>query len=158
MGLLRGGRVGGGEAAPEELMAALRRLAGRLLREGLGVCSVVLFGSYARGEWLRDSDVDLLVVAEGFRGRPFYEREYIVLRLWDGGWPLEPWCYTPEEVLEVLRGRPRMNVVDALEHGVVVCDDGFWRMLGGLTWLGPTGGGLAVASYSVSPKASWLQG
>ena len=106
----------------------LGRLAERL-SPLIGLRSLVLFGSVARGLALRESDVDVLVVAEGFRGLPFYEREYIVLRSYTGSLALEPWCYTPEEAWRALLERPRIDVVDALEYGVVVFDGGFWEKL-----------------------------
>ncbi len=106
----------------------LRGFADRVSRV-LGLRSLVVFGSYARGEALRDSDVDVIVVAEAFRGLYFYEREYMVHRLYRGSLPLEPWCYTPEEVVESLEQRPRLDIVDAVDYGVVVYDDGFWEEL-----------------------------
>jgi len=46
----------------------LRRYCNLLLeRFGERLESLVLFGSVARGDWKKDSDVDLLVVAEGFQ-------------------------------------------------------------------------------------------
>jgi hypothetical protein len=95
----------------------------------LGLRSLVLFGSWARGSQLAESDVDVIVVAEGFDGLPFYEREYLVLKVWRGTEPLEPWCYTPREAWKGVFERPRLDLIDALEHGVVVYDDGFWRSL-----------------------------
>ena len=111
----------------EGVTGALRRLASRL--ERLGLRSLVLFGSRARGDSLAESDVDVIVVAEAFRGLPFYETEYLVLREWDSPEPLEPWCYTPEEARAGALERPRLDIVDALERGVVVYDDGFWEAL-----------------------------
>jgi len=35
---------------------------------------VVLFGSVARGDWRRDSDIDLMVVVDGWEGKPVWER------------------------------------------------------------------------------------
>ena len=109
-----------------ELRDFARRVSGRL-----GLRSMVVFGSYARGTQLRESDVDVLIVAEAFEGLPFYEREYMVLKLYKGSLPLEPWCYTPREVLEALERRPRIDLADALTRGVVVYDDGFWSMIRG---------------------------
>lgn len=43
-----------------------------LLEERL--VSVMLFGSVARGDWDRNSDIDVLVVAQGWEGRPVWER------------------------------------------------------------------------------------
>ncbi len=112
-----------GQEDAEKLVMELRRLAERL--KGYGLRSMVLFGSRARMKHLRESDVDVLIVAEGFEGLPFYEREYIVQKLWSQEYPLEPWCYTPRELLEAVE-KPRIDVVDALDYGIVVYDDGFW--------------------------------
>ena len=115
-----------GEAvARRRVVEMLRVLAERLRVYGLR--SLVLTGSYARGEQLRDSDIDAIIVAEAFEGLPFYEREYLVLREWSYPDPLEPWCYTSREVLEHVFRRPRIDLIDALEYGIVVYDDGFWR-------------------------------
>jgi len=117
--------VGEGGDCLKGLRGGLERLARSI--SDLGLHSLVVFGSRARGDCLRDSDIDVLVVAEGFEGRPFYEREYLVLERYRGGLPVEPWCYTPKEVLGALEGRPRLDVLDALEYGVVIVDDGFWE-------------------------------
>ncbi|MGC8849000.1 MAG: nucleotidyltransferase domain-containing protein [Candidatus Bathyarchaeia archaeon] len=45
---------------------------GKLLGDRL--VSVMLFGSVARGEWDRDSDIDILVIVEGWNGAPVWER------------------------------------------------------------------------------------
>ena len=120
MGARKAQRIG-------EIVGELRRLAEKLKVYKLR--SLVLFGSYARGEQLAESDVDLIVVAEGFNGLPFYEREYLVYKMYSGKLPLEAWCYTPREVLEALQGRPRIDIIDALENGIVIYDDGFWTSL-----------------------------
>ncbi len=112
----------------EAVIKALRELAQRLLESGIGLRAAVLFGSYARGDELAESDVDVLVVADGFRGMKFFEREYLVLSLWKyHNIALEPWCYTPEEILEALNKANRLDVVDAYLYGMVVYGDGFWR-------------------------------
>ncbi len=45
---------------------------GKLLGDRL--VSVMLFGSVARGEWDRDSDIDILVIVEGWNSAPVWER------------------------------------------------------------------------------------
>lgn len=84
---------GGDEA---ELLAELSRFREALARE-FGPCRLILFGSRARGDHLRTSDVDLIIISEGFAGMNFLKRMRHVLALWDGDIPLEPLCYTPEE-------------------------------------------------------------
>lgn len=110
-----------------DLLQELRRLSIQLLP--LGLRTLVVFGSRVRGDYLRDSDVDVLIVADTFRGLSFYEREYIVSKKWLYSIPLEAWCYTPEEVEKNLFERPRIDIVDAIENGLVVYDDGFWSRL-----------------------------
>ncbi|HRU06417.1 MAG TPA: nucleotidyltransferase domain-containing protein [Candidatus Brocadiia bacterium] len=46
----------------------------RLARQAVRVSRLILFGSHARGQATADSDVDLLVVSEDFRGRDAFER------------------------------------------------------------------------------------
>jgi hypothetical protein len=75
----------------------------------------VLFGSRARGDELRESDYDMLLVSAGFHGLPFTERIAEVLDLWELPEGLEPLCYTPEEFE---RKRSEIGIVaEALREG-----------------------------------------
>ena len=58
---------------------------------------VLLFGSRARGDHLKESDIDLLVVAKSFKKISFRERMIQAYGLWDKKTDLEQICYTPEE-------------------------------------------------------------
>ena len=65
-----------------------------------------LFGSYAKGTWLKSSDVDLVVVSEDFRGMRFLERLDMINELqWKA--QIRPFVevipLTPEEFEERLR-------------------------------------------------------
>lgn len=64
------------ERIPHALYAPLIKRFCEKLCEAFGdrLVSVVLFGSVARGDWGRDSDIDLLVVAEGWEGKAAWER------------------------------------------------------------------------------------
>lgn len=64
--------------------------------------STILFGSRARGDYLEESDYDIMIVAKSFRGIHFLERMELVYELWDDKRRLDVVCYTPEE-LEVKR-------------------------------------------------------
>lgn len=57
----------------------------------------ILFGSRARGDWLRESDWDLLLISPDFEGVAFSERIRTVLNHWSGPADLEVLCYTPAE-------------------------------------------------------------
>jgi len=59
---------------------------------------MILFGSRARGDHLRTSDVDLIVVSPDFVDMPFLKRIREVVALWEGDLDLEVLPYTPEEL------------------------------------------------------------
>ena len=77
---------------------------------------VLVFGSRARGDALAESDLDLLVVSERFRGVPFVERASRLLTDLDLDIPAEVLCYTPEELAR--KGQELGIVSLALEEGL----------------------------------------
>lgn len=94
-----------------ELIAEIRAFLRRL-----GATEAVLFGSRARGEELRNSDVDLIVISSTFAGRPFPERLRLLHEQWTLPLFLEGLPYTPEEVEELRHTRG--IVARALEEGI----------------------------------------
>jgi len=58
---------------------------------------IVLFGSRARGDELKKSDFDILVVSQKFEGVHFLERIFMLYKLWDYDYDLDILGYTPEE-------------------------------------------------------------
>jgi len=107
------------------LADALRRILGSRL------VSIVVYGSVARGEAGRDSDIDLLVVAEGLpkswmrRQDVFEEAESLISGLveeaWSRGFHMDftPILLTPEEA-----GKHRPIYLDMLYDAVIVYDKG----------------------------------
>jgi len=93
----------------------------KAIRERIPDARVILFGSRARGDALKDSDIDLIVVSKVFEGMHFTDRASYVLRiLWEAD-TLPPvdvdlLCYTPEEFEE--RRREISIVREALLYGV----------------------------------------
>ena len=78
---------------------------------------VILYGSYARGDYNALSDLDLIVIKD--TDRVFTDRIGDVLALCHGKIPLEPLVYTPSEVARMLaRGNDFLET--ALREGVVV--------------------------------------
>ncbi|MGB9758075.1 MAG: nucleotidyltransferase domain-containing protein [Candidatus Bipolaricaulaceae bacterium] len=61
---------------------------------------MILFGSRARGEELRHSDYDLVLVSPAFQGMPYPERIGALLGLWTMDVGLEPIALTPGEFVE----------------------------------------------------------
>jgi len=83
-------------------MGELEDRIGRFLQkasERVHLDRVIAFGSRVRGDALKRSDLDLIVVSDDFGGIRFFDRPGLVDDLWD--WyidmPLELLCYTREE-------------------------------------------------------------
>ncbi len=99
----------------EAVFQTVREFA-RLVEERIGPCSVVLFGSYARGDFNLGSDIDVLVVASGLPAT-FAERLALLIGLVDA--PIEPFAYTSEEFRGMqTHGHPTARA--ALTEGVGV--------------------------------------
>jgi predicted nucleotidyltransferase len=108
--LLHGGRFymmswSAQQSAEKALNPALRRFAMRLYDE-FGVGRVLLFGSHARDGAAPDSDYDLILVSNHFRGVPRAKRQIgLRRRFYDVGGhaPMDLICLTPEEFEEAAR-------------------------------------------------------
>ena len=100
---------------PQRIKEVLREFLAKV-REELGGAEVYLFGSYARGDWLYDSDLDLVVVSPKFKGLSIGERYALVRRLLPEDVSVEVLAYTPEE----FRGALRRSIIlrDASEYWV----------------------------------------
>ena len=69
--------------------------------EHLHPLKVILFGSYARGDYHAGSDVDLCVIVE--HAGDWFQRVYEFKRFVDiPGWEIEPHIYTPGEFRRLL--------------------------------------------------------
>jgi len=89
-----------GEELYRELDAELRALA-QQLRTHYRASKILAFGSYTRHELNEGSDIDLLIVGE-FTER-FHKRIGAVLELTE--LPIEPLCYTPAELEQLVRDK-----------------------------------------------------
>jgi len=58
-------------------------LARKLEDRGVRVDSIILFGSYARGDYSESSDLDLIVVSEDWSRMSYTERLSTLYKLWD---------------------------------------------------------------------------
>ncbi|KAA8922165.1 nucleotidyltransferase domain-containing protein [Thermoplasma sp.] len=79
-------------------------------------CTVVLIGSYARGDFNLWSDVDLLIVGN-FKGNPIERLKSIDL---PPGY--EAIMLTPEEVSKMQKTHSKF-IEDAMRDGVIIRDD-----------------------------------
>jgi len=75
--------IKGAERIPHKSYRELLRRYCRILLDNYGerLLGVAVFGSIARGDWDLDSDIDLLVVVEGWDDKPVWERVRELVRL-----------------------------------------------------------------------------
>jgi hypothetical protein len=86
--------------------------------EGFRIEKAVYFGSRLRGDNLKKSDLDLILVSGDFEGIFFTDRVAKVYRFWEGPYPLELFCYTP---LEFERKRKEIGMVrTAIKEGIEI--------------------------------------
>jgi len=108
----------------ERLLEEARRLLRSFLEEvkPLSPRCVILFGSYAKGNFTENSDIDVCVIAENLSrdelARRCLTRLYSTRRVRAIG-------FYPEEFLEYLRGL-RFLAYDVVADGVLIYDDGFF--------------------------------
>lgn len=103
------------ECIPRDVLELLRSFAMRA-REYIGEIEVYLFGSYAKCSWLRDSDIDLIVVSDAFRGLDIGRRYTLVRKLLPFDRGFEILVYTREE-FEIAKKRS-IVVQDAAEYWI----------------------------------------
>ena len=79
---------------------------------------MIFFGSRVRGDHLKSSDYDLIVVSKDFEGIFFTDRISKMYKYWKSENALEVFCYTPEEFEKKKR---QIGIVrQAVEEGMEV--------------------------------------
>lgn len=68
-----------------------------VIKRDLAASQVLIFGSRVKGEATKESDVDVIIVSDFFRGIKFVKRMAAVLRLIRFSRHVDFICYTPEE-------------------------------------------------------------
>lgn len=82
------------------------------------ISRLYLFGSRASGRPHKWSDVDLLVVAERFRGKGLLERAPALYMRWNLDYPVDFLCYSPEEFNRL---RKQITIVkEVVEKGIEI--------------------------------------
>jgi predicted nucleotidyltransferase len=77
-----------------------------------------LFGSRAKGNFNKDSDIDLIIVSETFKDVPMIRRMSVVLKELKFPKHIDVLCYTPEE-FERIQNTSAI-VKDALLNSVAI--------------------------------------
>jgi predicted nucleotidyltransferase len=82
---------------------------------------ILLFGSRARNEYLKESDYDFIIVSREFEGVHFLKRIEKLLLFWDLDWDVDILPYTPEEFQ---KKRNEIGIVnEALKEGIILEDE-----------------------------------
>jgi len=60
--------------AKSKVIRAIKHLKNYLRESGLNVSDITLFGSQAKGNSTKESDVDLVIISDDFKGKNIFER------------------------------------------------------------------------------------
>jgi len=97
-----------------EIKTIIKRYEEELKRLGIKPNRIMLYGSYAKGNPREDSDIDLIVVSEGFKNINLKERlEILGIAAGRVFEPIEAMGYTEEEIKDV-KGTFLEEVIPAL--------------------------------------------
>ena len=102
--------------ATEEFVRKIAREYVNRLSRSINVERALLTGSWARGSYLEDSDVDLIIVSDDFEKMGLPDRLVYLQKSWKNKIPLEAFGYTTRE-FQRLR-KQSTYVKDAVRHGV----------------------------------------
>ncbi|MBI1935870.1 nucleotidyltransferase domain-containing protein [Candidatus Woesearchaeota archaeon] len=79
---------------------------------------MILFGSMATGRAHKDSDIDLILVSDKFRGKKSFRRSIGFYKYWDLDYPVDFLCYTPEEFNKL---KNQISIVrEAIRKGIEI--------------------------------------
>lgn len=101
--------------SPEQFQEELERIVDNL--RAYRPRRIILYGSFARGDYHASSDVGLVIIKD--TDRPFFKRMGDVLALCDSSLVVEPRVYTPEES-ERLKAQHNPFIEQVLEEGKVI--------------------------------------
>ena len=63
---------------PKRVYEVSEKIKRALVKRGISVKEIYLFGSYAKGTFLKSSDIDLIVVSDDWKNFPFLKRLDVV--------------------------------------------------------------------------------
>ncbi len=100
----------------EDIIIGLKKFKQHISAE-ITVDNFVFFGSRARGNFHKDSDIDLLIVSKDFKHIKFFKRAVKLYDHWKLDYPVDFLCLTPEEFK--LKQKQVGIIQDAVKEGIV---------------------------------------
>ncbi len=94
----------------------MKKLVNKLI-SNYDISQIILFGSFARGDYHEYSDIDLIII--GYLDDNFFNRIGKVLDLVPPNIELEPLVYTPEE-FEKMKENENPFILNVLEEGIIL--------------------------------------
>jgi predicted nucleotidyltransferase len=102
-----------GEEETKKIIEAIKKFKKKIKAD-----KIIIFGSFARGEFGEHSDIDLLLVSKKFRGKDFHERFKGLWLKWNLNLPVDFICYTHEEFEKL---KKEVSIVsEALKEGIEI--------------------------------------
>lgn len=113
----------------ERLRAEAQEAVGLLVERAkpLKPRTIILFGSYARGDFTESSDIDLCLIADRMPDDEFARRTLPDMQEIP---KVRVMGFLPDEFLEYLRDM-RFLAFDIVAEGIPICDDGLYRKIRG---------------------------
>jgi predicted nucleotidyltransferase len=87
-----------------------------VIKEKMAPSKIVIFGSRVRGEATEDSDIDVIIVSDVFKGIKFVKRMAMVLKIFRFTKHVDLICYTPDEFEKIQNGS--VIIESALSEGI----------------------------------------
>jgi len=82
----------------ETVLRIVRDFQRALLDQGVRPSKIILYGSYAKGDYHEGSDIDLVVVSSDFEDKGYWERiDVLSEAIYEVWQPIEAIAMTPEE-------------------------------------------------------------
>ncbi len=105
-----------GRELPEEIKAELEKLKKNLEARGIRVERLVVFGSRVRGDYLENSDLDVIILSRDWEKISFPRRLQLIQECWESKTlGLDGFGYTPEEFE---RGKSFVLISQAVKEGI----------------------------------------
>jgi hypothetical protein len=82
------------------IIKKIKKYINELKKNGFNIEKVYLYGSYAKGNYHKDSDIDIVIISKDFQGIRFYDWKRIVPFRRKIDVRIEPMPYRPEDFNE----------------------------------------------------------